>query len=123
MSKSNGPKFKFRTNVNVGAPDAEQDTQYLTTCFVDIGLAQTLLDTADPRCLIIGRTGSGKTALIQHLKSNGQQALHTNSPFRPNLCAGTGIYVQVGLVTGEQSYGGTNRRDHSGDTGDPCRRL
>jgi len=57
----------FRRNLDVGAADAESDDLYLANCFVDTGDLQILKDCSDPKCLILGRTGSGKTALLKQV--------------------------------------------------------
>lgn len=59
--------FKLRKTDQVGAAGAEEDQEFLAHCFVDtgnFGLIQTL---SDHRMIILGRTGTGKTALVQQL--------------------------------------------------------
>lgn len=60
-------KIIFRKNINIGAPDAEQDEEFLAKCFVNTGDFTALRDPLDNKRIILGRTGSGKTALINHL--------------------------------------------------------
>ena len=60
-------KFRFRKLDNIGAADAEEDKQFLEACFVETGQLEILRDCRDPRRIILGRTGSGKTALIQKM--------------------------------------------------------
>ncbi|MHC4445396.1 MAG: P-loop ATPase, Sll1717 family [Planctomycetota bacterium] len=60
-------KFRFRKHDRIGATDAEQDTNYLYKCFIDNGDLDVLRNCNDPRRIILGRTGSGKTALIMKL--------------------------------------------------------
>jgi hypothetical protein len=60
-------KFTFRKHTSVGAAAAEDDRSFLSTCFVDTGDISPLLEPNDPRRLILGRTGTGKSAIIQHL--------------------------------------------------------
>jgi hypothetical protein len=57
----------FRRNSDIGAPDAEADDLFLSNCFTDTGDLATLLDCQNPRCLVLGRTGSGKTALLKQI--------------------------------------------------------
>lgn len=75
-------KFKFRKNDRVGNPDGELD-KYLADCFVDTGDCDVLKDCEDPRAIVVGRTGSGKTALLRRLKDECEHAieidLHTIS--------------------------------------------
>lgn len=67
MSKSSG-QFKFRKNQTIGAMAAEDDAPYLDQCFIDNGDVEQLLDISNPRRIILGRTGSGKTALLMEMK-------------------------------------------------------
>ena len=59
--------FVFRKYATVGAADAMEDSYFLQDSFFDNGAYQILSDKSRPQCLILGRTGSGKTALIEHL--------------------------------------------------------
>lgn len=58
--------FKLRKAKTLGALSAEDDG-LLEQAFVDAGYVEALLDTADPRFLILGRTGAGKTALVRRI--------------------------------------------------------
>jgi hypothetical protein len=60
-------KFRFKRHASIGASDAEADQKYLKSCFVDNGDLQQLLDLDSHQRLIIGRTGSGKSALISQI--------------------------------------------------------
>ncbi|HKT39236.1 MAG TPA: hypothetical protein VJR48_12750, partial [Ktedonobacterales bacterium] len=60
-------RFRFRKTDRVGDPSAEQDN-YLESCFVDTGNLAILRSCSDSRAVIVGRTGSGKSALIRRLK-------------------------------------------------------
>jgi Flp pilus assembly CpaF family ATPase len=51
----------------VGAADALEDERFLKGCFVDTGELEILRDTHRPECIVLGRTGSGKTALLARL--------------------------------------------------------
>ena len=75
MAKTSG-QFKFRAHDTLGANAAEDDAQYLETCFVDTGQLNVLLDFQDPRRIVVGRTGSGKTALLLQLKSHSDHAIY-----------------------------------------------
>lgn len=57
----------LRRNLDVGAADAESDGIYLNNCFQDTGDVWSLQDCTNPKCLILGRTGSGKTALLTRI--------------------------------------------------------
>ncbi len=59
--------FKFRKNDYIGAADAEHDTEYLSKCFIDTGDLGVLEKVEDHRQILLGRAGSGKSALIKKL--------------------------------------------------------
>lgn len=60
--------FKFKKFDRIGAVDALEDKDFLQECFIDnSGELDILRDTNSPECLILGRTGSGKTALLERL--------------------------------------------------------
>lgn len=67
-SNDAGVQFKFRRNDSVGTADAESDDKYLSDCFVETGDLEVLRDCSDPKRLIVGRTGAGKSALLRRLK-------------------------------------------------------
>lgn len=60
-------KFVLRPNMRIGVAAAEDD-HLLAKCFVDTGHFETLQDVTAPGCILLGRTGSGKSALIKMLK-------------------------------------------------------
>ncbi|SDX58865.1 hypothetical protein SAMN04515617_10528 [Collimonas sp. OK242] len=69
MSDQNsGIPFRFRRNDTVGTADAESDDNYLSDCFVETGDLEVLRDCGNPKRIIVGRTGAGKSALIRKLK-------------------------------------------------------
>lgn len=67
--------FRFKKFDNVGVADAEDDGDFLKDCFVDKGDLEMLLAPSDHRRLILGRTGSGKTALITRLLETGHRVI------------------------------------------------
>lgn len=70
-------KFKFRKNDRVGDPSAEQDP-YLVGCFIDTGNLAILRDCADPRTVVVGRTGSGKSALLYALREQCEHSIEVD---------------------------------------------
>ena len=63
-----GPeKFRFRKHASIGAATAEEDVTFLAECYVDNGDLELLADCQDRRRIVLGRTGSGKTALLTRL--------------------------------------------------------
>lgn len=72
-------KWKIRKGLSIGQLAAENDV-LLEDAFVDTGYLSQLADTNNPKFLILGRTGSGKTALIRKLKTTAERvsALHAD---------------------------------------------
>lgn len=64
--------FVFRQADSIGAADAAED-QYLADCFIETGAFRALKDLADPKRLLLGRTGSGKTAIFSYLEKNSEE--------------------------------------------------
>ena len=60
-------QITFKRNYSIGAADAESDDQYLESCFVDTGLLNDIRDCKNPKRILLGRTGSGKSALLKQL--------------------------------------------------------
>jgi len=102
--------IRLRRGTNIGAVDAESDSLYLENCFVDTGDVDALLDCQDPRCLILGRTGVGKTALIRrilkvapHAKELSPESLALNYLANSNIinffeAAGVGLDIFYTLL-------------------------
>lgn len=67
-------QFKFLKHDNIGAADAIDD-KFLSDCFVDTGDMAILADCEDPRSIVVGRTGSGKTALLKILEEKHQKVI------------------------------------------------
>lgn len=70
MTKLDDSKIIFRKQDSIGVNDAQDDKEFLLNCFIDLGDIKTIEDFRDPRCLVIGRTGAGKTALITKLQED-----------------------------------------------------
>jgi hypothetical protein len=60
-------KYRFRSSDTVGVADAESDRAFLRECFIDTGQIELLSDCLDHRRIVLGRTGAGKTALLNEL--------------------------------------------------------
>jgi hypothetical protein len=72
----NNMQTGFRSNFTFGGMMAESDP-LLSTTYWDNGDFETMASPKDPRCFLIGRTGSGKSAALQHLEE-----MHPNKVVR-----------------------------------------
>jgi len=68
VGKRSSGKFRFRKHDNIGAPAAEDDAHFLKACFVDTGDLTVLQNLDNPKAIVVGRVGSGKSALLQRLR-------------------------------------------------------
>ena len=69
-TKSTENHFVFKKHDDIGAAAAEDDSLFLADCFVDTGDLEHLKDCNDPKRIIVGRTGAGKSALLRKLESD-----------------------------------------------------
>ncbi|MGJ8647093.1 MAG: P-loop ATPase, Sll1717 family [Marinomonas colpomeniae] len=75
MSKVSKQDFIFKKHMSVGEADAENDKKFLEECFVDIGDYDVLEDTDSPQSIVLGRTGVGKSALLEQLEKNNERVI------------------------------------------------
>lgn len=68
-------RIKITRNLKVGELDAEADAALLDKCFVDNGHLRALLDINSPSSIVLGRTGSGKSALLYKIAATAQKAI------------------------------------------------
>lgn len=68
MAKAHSSDFRFRRMDTIRAARAEEDIEFLKTSFVETEEYEVLKDQADIRQIVLGRTGSGKSALFERLK-------------------------------------------------------
>lgn len=54
----------IKKGLKIGELDAEADSDLLASCFVDNGQLENLIDVSSPASVVLGRTGSGKSALL-----------------------------------------------------------
>lgn len=67
--------IRLKKHLMIGAPDAETDKDLLHACFVDGPDYAALVSCTDPRCVVLGRTGAGKSALLIELESREQNVV------------------------------------------------
>ena len=76
LTQKNKNKKYLKKDMIIGELDAESDSELLNECFIDNGNLKKLLDVENPRSIIVGRTGSGKTALLlKVLEENKKNAI------------------------------------------------
>jgi len=68
--------FRFHKGDHIGTASAEDDTEFLSKCYVDTGELAILKDIKDNHVIVLGRTGTGKSALLKRLAEvEGDQAI------------------------------------------------
>jgi hypothetical protein len=67
--KTEVKKFKLSKNIDIGSPDAETD-RILMDVFLENDALHSLISTDNQKSIIIGRTGSGKSALLKYIGQN-----------------------------------------------------
>lgn len=67
MAKTDKSNFSFKTHDIIGFADAVEDREWLYDCFIDTGSLGILRNVSDARCAVVGRTGVGKSALLNKL--------------------------------------------------------
>ncbi|WP_417551705.1 P-loop ATPase, Sll1717 family [Marinomonas fungiae] len=72
------PSFKFRKHMSIGSLGAEEDDLFLQSCFIDTGDFDIALATNAPQSIILGRTGAGKTALLEKVKLECENVIELN---------------------------------------------
>lgn len=70
MSQLTPENLAFRKQDTIGVNDAADDKEYLLNCFIDLGDLELLKEFRDPKCILLGRTGAGKTALVTKLQAD-----------------------------------------------------
>jgi hypothetical protein len=75
VTKKASGSYRFRKQDSIGAMDAENDELFLEKCFEDTGDLESLQSLSQPHRIVLGRTGSGKTALLLQLKKRRPQVI------------------------------------------------
>ncbi|MCG4260773.1 hypothetical protein K6W36_09255 [Acetobacter senegalensis] len=71
----------FRRGFSIGQPAAEEDSQYLYACFIDNGVFELATDVEERKCILVGRTGSGKSAIIEKIVSEKSNTIRLNPEY------------------------------------------
>jgi len=65
-------------NCTIGALDAETDQELLSACFVDNGCLDLISDPESHASIVVGRTGSGKSATLIRLQQTKSNVININ---------------------------------------------
>ena len=65
MARKNRNPVTIRPDTSIGENSAENDSTFLYSCFVDHPALSAVEDIESPRLVLSGRTGSGKTAIME----------------------------------------------------------
>lgn len=92
MGKQKTKEFVFRKHDKIGSEDAEDDKSWLADCFYDVGHLDLLRQTDSKERVVLGRTGSGKTALIDKIEQEEEHAYKVDlESLSLNLIQGSNI--------------------------------
>ena len=80
MSLTDGDKIVLKKHDAIGVNDASDDKEYLLNCFVDLGDLDQIKDFNSKKCLLLGRTGTGKTALVTKLQDDKKEKVIVIDP-------------------------------------------
>jgi len=75
MTKPAKSNFVFKKHMSIGEADAENDQRFLEDCFVDTGDYEILHDTDSSPSIVVGRTGVGKSALLEQIERNSDRVI------------------------------------------------
>lgn len=64
----------IKRGLRIGDLEAETDADLLNACFVDNGELELLMDVNKPESIVLGRTGSGKSALIVEIQNRAEHS-------------------------------------------------
>lgn len=78
------PLSPFARVSNIGAAAAENDN-YLDACFIRTVDYETMVDVSNPKCILVGRTGIGKSALISRLQTDQENVINISPEEIPIL--------------------------------------
>ena len=75
MSQKANQNFVFKKHMTIGEADAENDKKFLTNCFIDTGDYEVLKDTEASYSIVLGRTGIGKSALLEQIETSSDRVI------------------------------------------------
>ncbi len=83
-NKGENSKFSFSKYQTIGSPDAESDHN-LDKVFIENGELEVLEDLDNAKCIITGRTGAGKSALLRVFQERNKTYTKRISPEEMSL--------------------------------------
>jgi len=66
--------IEFSATSRIGNISAEADEEFLFKCFVDVAALSELRQADSPKMLLLGSTGSGKTAIIRKIERDSESS-------------------------------------------------
>ena len=70
MANKQTSRIMFRNGYHIGEADADDDKHYLDNCFISRTEVEELTNFKSTKSLLLGRTGSGKTALLRYIRKH-----------------------------------------------------
>lgn len=61
--------------MHIGMYDADEDEYYLDECFVETGQIRLVENVSSPKSILLGRTGTGKTAILRKLQKEAEHSI------------------------------------------------
>ena len=71
LKKSRNP-IALRAGMTIGSVSAETDDEFLFDCFVNYPAVDCCFNVQSPGMVVVGRTGSGKTAVLRWIAHNAE---------------------------------------------------
>src|SRR3954452_1057953 len=66
----------YRANAKIGSAAAEDDLDFLQNCFVLTDTARAIVDYQNSQSILLGRTGSGKTACLWNISATEEHVIN-----------------------------------------------
>jgi len=68
-------RIVIRPGIKIGFADADEDKEFLDNCFINNTAIDRAKNTDDPGCIILGRTGAGKSAALYKIRSTEENCI------------------------------------------------
>lgn len=68
-------KIVIKRGLKIGELDAEADQSLLDHCYIDNGQLSNILDIESPASIVVGRTGSGKSAMLYRVSQDVEHSV------------------------------------------------